>query len=581
LANPDGSHLNLKQQLSLLLGSRVFNLANLIEIFERLAYYGLRTVVPIYMVLAVEEGGPQFSHVQKGVIYAWWALVQSLVPIMSGGLADRYGYKKTVGVSIAIKTAGYLIMAWCVELGAAISSGASTGVPGHAAVYGVFMLGALALAFGTAVFKPGIQSIIALSMPEGTKATGWAVFYQLVNVGGFFGPFLAGIMRLMSWKYVFIACAIIVCLNYIVLLMFEEPKKSGEGFGDAGVLSILWQSLIGVWQPRLFCFIVLFSGYWVMFNQLFDILPNFIDDWVDSSGALNTIARPVIEAFGGTVPAVWGGNLPQEHMINLNAGVCMTLAFLAGYLTSRMRAITAMAIGIGISCIAIYALGLSMNGWFTLAAIAGFSIGEITASPRKAEYLASLAPKGREGLYLGYVNATQAIGWSLGSLLAGALYESGGDKIILARRMLTERFDITAEAAAALPKTDVMPKLQSLAGLDELAARTLLWETYDPTGMWAVFALIGVSSMLGLFMYGALVKRISADRDWLFAVIALVYTFFIYDLQVLAVFAGMPISVDSIADFKLTIGFGVGLAVYALLRKHRPDLLPVGANESG
>ena len=562
MASHGPTNYNLKQQLRLLLTSRTFNLANLMEIFERLAYYGLRTVLPIYMVLAVEEGGPQFDHVDKGIVYAWWALVQSLVPILSGGLADRYGYKNTVAVSIAIKTAGYLVMAYCVELGSMLSGGTSAGVPGHPAVFAAFCTGALLLAFGTAVFKPGLQGMIALSMPEGTKATGWAVFYQLVNVGGFFGPFLAGIMRLLAWKYVFIACAAAVCLNYIILLTFKEPEKTGEGFGDAGVLSILWQSFAGVWQPRLFCFIVLFSGYWLMFNQLFDILPNFIDDWVDSSGPLDAVARPIIEAFGGTVSVEWAGNLPQEHMINLNAGVCMTLAFLAGYLTSRMRAVTAMAIGIGISCIAIYALGLSMNGWFTLAAIAGFSIGEITASPRKAEYLASLAPKGREGLYLGYVNATQAIGWSLGSLLAGSMYEKGGDKIVLAKRMLGERFNMSTEAVDALQKTAVLPKLEGLLGMDADATRVLLWQTYDPTVMWGVFAMIGVSSMIGLFVYAAMVKRLSPKQDWVFAALALGYTALIY-------------------DWRVVLGFASGMGVYVAIRKFKPEWIPVGARESG
>src|SRR5690606_6353702 len=133
---PSDPNYGLKQQLRLLFGSRVFNLANAMEILERLAYYGLRTVLPIYMVLAVEQGGPQFDHNQKGVVYGWWALVQSMVPIMSGGFADRYGYKLTVAIAIAFKAIGYLVMAWCVELGAALSGGASAGVPGHAAPLG-------------------------------------------------------------------------------------------------------------------------------------------------------------------------------------------------------------------------------------------------------------------------------------------------------------------------------------------------------------------------------------------------------------------------------------------------------------
>jgi len=565
---PKDAPLKLRQQLKLLLGSRSFNLANLIEVFERLGYYGLRTVLPLFMVLAVEDGGPQFDHVQKGLVYGWWALVQSLVPILSGGFADRYGYKRAVAVALAIDVSGYLTMAHCVELGAVLSGGASVGVAGHAAPLAVFMTGALLLAIGTGVFKPGLQGIIALSMPPGTKSTGWAVFYQFVNIGGFLGPFMAGAMRIMAWKYVFFACAAVVCLNYIVLLTFPEPKRSGRGFEGASPFSVLWQSIVGIFQPRLFCFIVLFSGYWLMFFQLFDILPNFIDDWVDSSGPLQAVAAPLIELFGGTVPAAWNGRLPQEYMINLNAGVCMTLAFLAGYLTSRLRAITAMGIGIGISCIAIWALGWSMNGWLTLGAIGGFSLGEITASPRKAEYLTSLAPKGREGLYLGYVNATQAIGWSLGSILAGKLYESGGDKVVLARRMLEERFGRTAAEANAMAKTSVLPELENLLQMDSAATTQLLWETYDPSSMWGIFALIGATSMLGLFLYGWLVKRIT-KKDWFFALLAIVYTWAIHDQHSFTTFP------------KYSVGFAAGMGMYVLIRRYRPSWIPEGARDSG
>ena len=559
-------HLGLREQLRLLFGNRVFNLANTMEVFERLAYYGLRTVLPIYMVLSLEEGGPQFDHVQKGMVYGWWALMQSIVPILSGGFADRFGYKKTVAVSIAIKTSGYLVMGWCVELGATLSGGASEGVAGHPAVLAAFMTGALLLALGTAVFKPGLQGMIAVSLPEGTKSTGWAVFYQIVNIGGFLGPFLAGIMRLLAWRYVFTSCAVIVCLNYLVLLTFKEPKKTGKGFGNAPWWSILWQSFIGVWQPRLFCFIVLFSGFWLMFFQLFDILPNFIDDWVDSSGIMTSLVDPMFELFGKSAPLEWAGNLPQEFMINLNAGVCMTIAFLAGYLTGRMKAVYAMSMGIGISCIAIWGLGFSQNGWLTLLAIGTFSIGEVTASPRKAEYLTSLAPKGREGLYLGYVNATQAIGWSLGSLLAGRLYETGGDKIVLARRMLVERFGEESESVAALAKTNVMPHLQEVLGMGTKAATTLLWDTYSPQSMWAVFALIGVSSMIGLLFYGWLVEKIGERHEWLYAALALGYTWFIHDERV----------VTSIPTY--TALFGTGMGLYVLIRKVRPSWIPQGAN---
>ena len=88
-----------------------FWIVNTMEMFERLAYYGVRTVVPLYMVLSREEGGPELSHEQKGVIFAWWAGMQSVLPMFTGGYADRYGHKQTIAAAIVLKIIGYLMMA--------------------------------------------------------------------------------------------------------------------------------------------------------------------------------------------------------------------------------------------------------------------------------------------------------------------------------------------------------------------------------------------------------------------------------------------------------------------------------------
>ena len=95
----DSSGIGLAEQFRSY--NRVFWTGNAMEMFERLSYYGLRTVIPIYMVLSLSEGGIELSHTEKGQIFMWWAAVQSFVPIFTGGYADRYGYKLTVGISIA------------------------------------------------------------------------------------------------------------------------------------------------------------------------------------------------------------------------------------------------------------------------------------------------------------------------------------------------------------------------------------------------------------------------------------------------------------------------------------------------
>ncbi|HEX5791316.1 MAG TPA: hypothetical protein VFY13_09175, partial [Luteolibacter sp.] len=101
--------------------SGVFWIAGWMEIIERFSYYGARVVLPVFMVAAIGNGGPELTQIQKGQIFGIWAVVQSFVPILSGGFADRYGYKVNIAISSFLKLIGYLIMAFCMPLGSLLA----------------------------------------------------------------------------------------------------------------------------------------------------------------------------------------------------------------------------------------------------------------------------------------------------------------------------------------------------------------------------------------------------------------------------------------------------------------------------
>ena len=147
-----------------------------VEMWERMAYYCVRAVLPLYIAQADDPGGLHFSQAQKGTIFAVWALVQSIVPMVSGGFADRYGYKRTIATSVTLACTGYILMA-------------------NLRSYPGFFFGCLVLALGTAIFKPGIQGTLAQSMSKRNSSVGWGLFYWLVNVGAGIGPLVGTFMR--------------------------------------------------------------------------------------------------------------------------------------------------------------------------------------------------------------------------------------------------------------------------------------------------------------------------------------------------------------------------------------------------
>lgn len=504
------SKVSFGEQLKSL--GRVYWIANWMELVERFAYYGVRVVLPVFMVLSVSDGGPELTHVQKGTIYAIWAIVQSFIPIFSGAYADRYGYKITIGISTVLKIIGYLLMGYCIVIAESMA-----GMPlsearpqGLDSTYEVFFAGAMMLALGTAIFKPGVQGLIAQEMPDESAGLGWGLFYQMVNIGGFIGPLIAGYLRVLEWEYVFLCCAAGIMLNFVPLFFFKEPPKGGTA-DVRDPVTLLVDAVKGLLEPRLFFFTMAFAGFWLMFYQLFDILPNFIDDWVDSRAPANML----IGVFGDSaVPTVNGGNLTQEWILNFNAFLISLFAFLVGFLMGKIRSLVAIVVGIAVSAFGIWMLGWGMGGYMILGAIGVFSVGEMMASPTKMRYLSGIAPPGRKGQYMGYVNMTVGIGWSIGSLVAGHWYEENGDKINLARRYMTENLNVAG--AADLERGEVLEAFYAAADVDAWGARELLWNEYQPNSMWLLFTLIGLGSMILLVIYDRVVEKAKKDPSFSF-----------------------------------------------------------------
>ncbi|MCK4573922.1 MAG: MFS transporter [candidate division Zixibacteria bacterium] len=461
--------------------SRPFWMVNIMEMFERLAYYGVRVVIPIYIAQADEIGGLHFTQIEKGQIFLWWALFQSLVPMVSGGFADRYGYKKTIFVSTIIKIIGYLLMATQRE-------------------FWPFLFGCCTLAFGTAIFKPGVQGTMCQTLTKKNSSVGWGTFYMLVNVGGFLGPPLAHFLYGWSWPAVFYGCAAIISLNFLMLLTYKDPPAGGTQVGNP--FWVFWITIKNMFNVRLLLFIFIMAGFWLMFMQLFDMLPNFIVDWVDSSAVVRDLGLPdwMLQSNSARAPQI-----SQEWMININAGLIVLAVVFVSFLVSRMRRVHSIFLGIIVASIGLILAGFTTSGYFCLMGIMFFSVGEMLSSPKMNEYLGVIAPEGQKGLYMGYANVPQGIGWGIGSIFAGHVYDKMGDKANLAIDYLAKNHDITG-----ITRPEAMNKLMEVTGLSAQEATNVLWTAYDPYKLWYQFAAIGIVSAVAMLFYARWVRKYEA-----------------------------------------------------------------------
>ena len=466
----------LWQQLSTL--GRPYWMVNIMEMFERLAYYGVRMVIPIYIAQADEATGLHFTQIEKGQIFLIWALVQTLVPMFSGGFADRYGFKKTIAASVGIKIIGYLLMATQRE-------------------FYPFLLGCCVLAFGTGTFKPGIQGTISQSITRQNSSVGWGGFYMLVNIGGFLGPPLAHFLYGISWPAVFYGCAAIVSLNFLMLFTYKDLPSGGEKTG--GPIQVFRTTIKNMMNPHLLVFVLIMSGFWLVLQQLFDTMPNFIVDWTDSSNLAMALNLPSWMLQYNTIR---GTQIAQEWLLNANGGLIVLSVVLVSWLVARMRRVTSISIGIVVTSLGLLVAGYTTSGYICLAGILIFSVGEMLASPKMNEYLGVIAPPGQKGLYMGYANIPWAIGWGIGSIWAGTVYDKLGDKANLALRYLSDNFQITG-----IERTEAMNKLMEVTGKNAVDATNLLWDMYDPYKLWYRFTAVGIAAAIAMVIYARWVKE--------------------------------------------------------------------------
>ncbi len=438
--------------------------ANLMEILERLAFFGVRAVAPLYLVAKAGDNGLGLTYTQKGWIYSIWALIQCLVPMVSGGYTERYGYRKSLAVAFLINIVGYLLMANSLPATNFLVAQGYTG-----SGFWVFLLAACCVAFGTAIFKPPCHGTIAKTTDEQTSSMGWGVFYWVVNIGGALAPMAAAQLRgEINWHYVFYAAAIVTGLNFLPLfILYREPKKDGQKAedGQRGPVGVFLHSIMTIFKdPRLVVFLLIFSCFWLMFMQLWDLLPNFIDEWVDTSD---------VAPFFGWFSEGWvlaSGQVKPELVINIDAIAIIALVLVVSWLIRKMNKVVAMIVGMLISLVGFVGAGYTMLGWFCCLAIFIFAIGEMMCSPTFSAYIGLIAPKDKKALYMGYSNIPFAIGWALGNAVGGYFYEHRGARAELAMKHLVTDTRLVAQAARAVDWSDSLERLPGLLGISRADA---------------------------------------------------------------------------------------------------------------
>jgi dipeptide/tripeptide permease len=370
---------------------RPFWVANISELFERLSYYAAFASLARYLHETLNFGVERASSLTGLFGGLVWFLAA-----FGGTLADRLGFRRSLSLAYFILSCSYFLLG---SLGATWLAPVRNAMPLVVLVTIVLMLPAL----GIALVKPCVVGTTARASKESVRSIGYSIYYTLVNVGSAAGPYVASwVHQHISVENVFrVAALSVFAMFFAVLLLFKEPRRSDETQTvSLGQAAKNFATVIS--NPRFMVFLLIFSGYWIVFWQEFIILPLYIHNYIDPKAdtELILVADPL---------------------------TVIALQMAVSFLTKRMPAFRAITLGTLISALAWIILAIHPTVVMAVVTLIGVALGEITQSPRYYEYISRLAPSGQQGTYMGFAFLPIGIGSLIGGWFGGVLIHHFGE----------------------------------------------------------------------------------------------------------------------------------------------------------
>jgi POT family proton-dependent oligopeptide transporter len=412
---------------------RPFWVANISEIFERLSYYGAFASLALYL-----QERLNFSTEQTGTLTGIFGGMVWFLAIFGGAAADRLGFRRALSVAYLILSVAYFLIG---SIGASWLAPIRNAVPISLFVGFILILPAL----GIALVKPCVVGTTARASKENVRSIGYSIYYTMVNFGGAAGPLFASwAHRHLGVENVYrLAALSVFAMFFVVLIFFRDPRKPGDApppsiatvarnfcvvVGNYRlVLPVLLVALllrIALWSypsfsvpwwiwtvllllvlagiSRFMWFLVIFTGYWIVFWQQYISLPGYIHGYINPHADVEII----LVTDGLSV-------------------ICLTLA--VNYLTRKIPAFQAVILGTVVTSVAWLILAFRPTVWAAVLSIFVLALGEIIQQPRYYEYISRLAPPGQQGTYMGFAFLPLGIGSLIGGWFGGTLAHHFGE----------------------------------------------------------------------------------------------------------------------------------------------------------
>ncbi len=463
---------------------RTFWIANIIELVERWAWYGFFLLLPNYLTGSADQGCLEFSQAQKGTLMGIGTGILYFLPVFTGALADKWGYKKVLFTAFVVYVSAFLLMPIC-------------------STYPSFFAAYLLLAVGAALFKPIPSATISKTTNEGNSSIGFGIFYMMVNIGAFFGPLVSLLFKKGDPKMIFYISAAIVAINFLLLLFYKEPERSEEEKSQRKSILDIFRNMACIFKDFKFViFLLIVAGFWTMYNQLFYTLPIFISQWVNTEPMYNFFVNYI--PFFANNYSMAPGVMDAEFVCNLDALYIIVFQLFVSSIVMKMKPLNSMISGFLVCTIGMAMTLFFQNVIFTMVAILVFSLGEMAGSPKITEYIGRIAPADKKALYMGYSFIPVFLGNILAGVISGPVFQNIADKVTLVKRFVTEN---GLSVDSNLSQSEFFNAAASQAGMTPNELTQHLWEIYTPSNMWMVVFAIGIFATIALFIYNQWLTR--------------------------------------------------------------------------
>ncbi|UCH97932.1 MAG: MFS transporter, partial [Candidatus Aminicenantes bacterium] len=170
-------------------------------------------------------------------------------------------------------------------------------------------------------------------------------------------------------------------------------------------------------HAKFLLMIVLYSGFWVLYFQMFDSVLWYTQAFIDAA-VVNKFVNSFLGIFG--IEINWFFDV--EHITVINALTIIILQLIVSSIVKKKKAMPTMITGIAFGTIGIGILAIAQNVWILIIGIVVFSIGEMTAHPKFISYIGLVAPSDKKAMYMGYIFLYGVFGSSVGGIMGAKLY---------------------------------------------------------------------------------------------------------------------------------------------------------------